>query len=195
MKAISAVLLALVLGVGCGESAEEKAAKAKAAAADAKVIEATKKPRKIMDCFNCGGIVAPSAISCPHCGSTDFTGIKAKAEEKRLWIIRHLPTMIRAIKVHPGSLTIHTGDTGQIVFKGSVHNGGKESVRNIKITLQFAVERVEWRVTHTVNKEVKPGQTFEFTGQISEPRVDLPENTEITVHAVDLDPDDYWPRP
>ena len=44
VKALYAVLLALVLGVGCGESKEEKAAKAKAAAEaekSAKVIEKT----------------------------------------------------------------------------------------------------------------------------------------------------------
>ena len=41
-----------------------------------------KKPRNTSDCVDCGGIVAPSAESCPHCGSTDFTGSKRETEVK-----------------------------------------------------------------------------------------------------------------
>ena len=88
-----------------------------------------------------------------------------------------------AIKVDSGSLSVRTGDAGLIVLKGSVRNGGKESARNIKITLQIAGGTEPIEVTHTVNQEVKPGATFEFSTPLS---FDVPENAEIKVIKVEI---------
>ena len=61
------LMIAVVALVGCGgaKKAREEAS-------------------KTSPCVDCGGVVAPSAVSCPHCGSTDFTGsmVKAAVEAK-----------------------------------------------------------------------------------------------------------------
>jgi len=88
-----------------------------------------------------------------------------------------------AIKVDQASLSINTGEAGLTTLKGNVKNGGKESARNIKITLQIAGGAEPLEVAHTVNQEVKPGQTFEFSTLLS---FDVPENARITVKTVEI---------
>ena len=88
-----------------------------------------------------------------------------------------------AIKVDPASLSISTGEAGLTTLKGKVKNGGKESARNIKITLEVAGGAEPLAVAHTVNQEVKPGQTFEFSTLLS---FDVPENAQITVKTVEI---------
>jgi len=88
-----------------------------------------------------------------------------------------------AIKVDPASLSISTGEAGLTTLKGKVKNGGKEPARNIKITLEVAGDAEPLEVAHTVNQEVKPGQTFEFSILLS---FDVPENAQINVKTVEI---------
>jgi len=88
-----------------------------------------------------------------------------------------------AIKIDPASLSISAGEAGLTTLKGKVKNGGKESARNIKITLEVAGGAEPLEVAHTVNQEVKPGQTFEFSTLLS---FDVPENAQITVKTVEI---------
>ena len=84
-----------------------------------------------------------------------------------------------AIKVDPGSLSVRSGDAGLKMLSGSVKNSGSESARNIKITVQIAGNEI----THTVNKEVRPGQSVEFEAPLS---FEPPLNPQITVKKIEI---------
>ena len=93
---------------------------------------------------------------------------------------------VSAIKVDPSSLSIRSGPAGLEMLKGSVRNEGKNSARNIKITVQImgGLEPIE--ITLTVNDEVKPGQAAEFIVPMS---FDAPPNPKFTVKEIEiLDP-------
>ena len=84
-----------------------------------------------------------------------------------------------AIKVDPASLSISPGNAGIKMLSGSVKNSGSESARNIKITVQIAGNEI----THTVNKEVRPGQSVEFEAPLS---FEPPLNPQITVKKIEI---------
>jgi len=88
-----------------------------------------------------------------------------------------------ALKVDPASLSISTGEAGLTTLNGKVKNEGKEAANNIKITFQIAGGAEPLPHNHTINQEVKPGQTFEFSTQLS---FDVPENAQITVKTVEI---------
>jgi hypothetical protein len=88
-----------------------------------------------------------------------------------------------AVGVVPDSLSVGTGVAGLTVLKGSVRNGGKETVRNIKITLEIVSGTEPLEVTHTVNQEVKSSATFEFS---TLPPFDVPKNAQIKVKKIEI---------
>ena len=70
MKRLLLLMIAVMALVGCGDGDGSKE------------TGGGKIARNVTNCVDCEGIVAPSAVSCPHCGSTDFTGSKRKEEEE-----------------------------------------------------------------------------------------------------------------
>lgn len=90
------------------------------------------------------------------------------------------------IKVDPAALSIRLGDAGVEELKGSVRNEGKNSVRNIKITVQITGGPEPIQISHMVNEEVKPGQTAKFSASLS---FEVPASPEFIVEKIEiLDP-------
>ena len=148
------------------------------------VVGCGKKTRNVIDCVDCGGIVAPSAASCPHCGSTDFTGSKAKAAAEAKEHKGYRANRTDKIEFDNESFKIEADATNKSVHyvTGLVRNTSSEPFEQVELKFSlYDAQGTKLGETIDYTHELGPNTEWRFRAAFAVTNVVRGELVEIVV--------------